>query len=175
MIPNWKNYRLLEDQIPENLKEWLLYAGSFIQRLKQHGIPSPKVQVINQSWQTPHADEREILNLAPRSYALVREVLIYSQEAQWMLARTVFPKKTLTGAERRLKHLKNRSLGSVLFKDPYLQRSEFELAVINPQYVTSKKINNFQEDTWGRRSLFNINHKNLLLIELFLPDILSFS
>lgn len=158
------------------LKEWLLHPGSFMERLKDHGV-SAKIQVVQQRWQLPDAIEREVLNLDFRKNALIREVLITSGETIWMFARTVFPRATLTGKYRQLAHLKTRSLGSVLFKDPTLQRSEFDIFSISSEPHLQKQllqaVSVNTENLWARRSLFFVREKPLLLTEVFFPSILS--
>jgi chorismate--pyruvate lyase len=82
----------------------------------------------------------------------------------------------LTGEEQALAHLKERSLGSVLFKNPALQRSEFEIACLKPRmFLHSKAITAVEQslpDLWARRSLFSLPGKSLLLTEVFLPDMI---
>jgi chorismate--pyruvate lyase len=180
-IPCWQSYHSLRHLhhacISPLLLDWLLDQGSFVERLKAYGVASPRVEVTTQRWQVPMRDERDWLVLPDRVYALVREVFIYSDDIVWMFARSVFPTKSLTGKERQLAHLKNRSLGSVLFKNPSLERSPFELASFHAGMAWYDKINQRVEleasAVWGRRSLFHINNKPLLLSEVFLPSILN--
>jgi chorismate--pyruvate lyase len=161
-------------ELPPHLSPWLFYPGSFMQRMREQSVHEPRVVVLRQQWRFPLPDEKSRLNIASRSYALIREVLILSAEKKWMYARTVFPQATLTGKQRCLARLKNRSLGSVLFSDPDTQRSEFEIAKIHPHtawhdYVAEQaKIKS--EELWARCSIFTIQHKALLLTEIFLPD-----
>jgi chorismate--pyruvate lyase len=158
-----------------NLKTWLLHPGSFVERLKNHGVKSPKIQVIQQQWQLPHADERQELALNFRTNVLIREVLIKSDDIVWMFARTVFPRATLSGKYRQLAHLKTKSLGSILFKDPTLQRSEFDIFSVEPGMDLHDQLNPFLpaeiNSLWARRSLFFVRQKPLLLTEVFFPDI----
>ncbi len=160
-----------EDTLPESLAEWIYYPGSFMLRLKQHGILA-SVQLLRQQWSLPTGDEGEVLDLPRRSYVLVREVLISSDHQDWMYARTVFPAKTLTGKEKQLAHLKNRSLGSILFKEPRLHRSEFSIFSLDQYHAMYqhllKQVVFEAERVWARRSLFTIKRKSLLLTEVFL-------
>ncbi len=173
----WQQYNAyhLTHLPPVELIDWLLDSGSFIKRLKQHSAQLPVVRVLSQQWQCPPVDERALLGIRERQVALVREVLIGSGNDQWMFARTVFPAATLTGSERRLAHLKSRSLGSVLFKNPRVLRSDFELACIKPGMEWHEKIrqvtNIDKKIVWARRSQFFIKQKSLLLTEVFLPAI----
>ncbi len=171
----WKPYHLLPELPPNRLSSWLLYAGSFMQRLKQSGITA-KVQVLSERWEFVEPSERALLNIKERTFALVREVLIDSPEGEWMFARTIVPAKTLTGKGRELANLKNRSLGSVLFKNKTMTRSEFEYSCLQPEMRLYKKINHnaLQKNLlWARRSVFHLYDKPLLLSEFFFPNIMG--
>jgi chorismate--pyruvate lyase len=76
-----------------------------------------------------------------------------------------------------LARLNNRSLGSVLFKDPTLYRSPFEIALFTQEMEWHQKVLSSVKrelsTLWARRSLFRIREKPLLLIEVFLPDLLT--
>ena len=152
-------YLTNESHIPSQVKPWLQDKHSFIQRLKKHGVLQPQISVLKQQRACPSELERQVLGISPRQNAFIREVLIHSENKHWMVARTVIPQKTLTGAERQLQYLADRSLGSVIFKNPHLQRSEFDYFCLD-------------EELWGRRSVFTIRHKLILLSEVFLRDIL---
>jgi chorismate--pyruvate lyase len=170
---SWQSYPVLPELPASPLSGWLLHVGSFMQRLKGLGV-NAKVKVLNEGWQFLPPDERELLKIPSRIYARVREVLISSQKGRWMYARTVIPAKTLTGKERQLANLKNRSLGSVLFSNPATQRSPFEFACLSPQIKGYTKISEHLATThsiWARRSQFHIQDKTLLLAEFFSPAI----
>jgi chorismate--pyruvate lyase len=161
-------------ELPAKLGEWILYPQSFMDRLRKYGGESPGIQLLRQMWQFPALNEKIALGMTTREYALIREVLIYSPGKKWMYARTVFPRKTLTGKQRCLARLKNRSLGSVLFQDPTIQRSAFDVVCLTnempfQQYVLQQA--NIKTDVlWARRSRFILHEKPLLLTEVFLPD-----
>jgi len=170
----WQPASALSD-LPIQLGEWILHAGSFMKKLRQHGVEHPRVQLLRQGWQFPALNEKRALGMTMRMYALIREVLIYSQGKNWMYARTVFPRQTLTGKQLCLARLKNHSLGSVLFKDPTMQRSSFEVACLSQNMLlhqfVSQQIKIKTEPLWARRSQFFLHNKPLLLTEIFLPDI----
>src|SRR5690606_247374 len=94
-------------ELPVGLGEWILHPESFMDRLRQKGAQSPRVTLLRQTWQMPSIHEKRALQITSRAYALIREVLIYSPGKKWMYARTVFPRKTLTGKQLCLARLKN--------------------------------------------------------------------
>jgi chorismate--pyruvate lyase len=161
--------------LPNTLNDWILHPASFMSRLKEQGATMPRVQLLRQTWQFPALNEKVMLGMTKREYALVREVVIYSDGKKWMYARTVFPRKTLTGKQLCLARLKNRSLGSVLFKDPTIERSPFDVVCLSKemdfhQYVLNQSMIE-ADQLWARRSTFVLNQKPLLLTEVFLPDL----
>lgn len=148
------------------LQSWLEDGGSFIQRLKKHGL-QPQVVVLREYWGFPEPAEAAGLGVPSRRYVYVREVEIRHKNEPLMFARTVIPAETLTGHERILAHLGTRSLGSVLFSYPGVQRSPFEIKACHlPHYASS--------DLWERQSFFIINGKVLLLREVYLPALVDF-
>ena len=96
--------------VPLALRHWITETGSFIKHLQTYGIHNPIIQVLQEQYTFPTQDERKLLHLSFRKKVLIREVLIHSQDHQWMYARTVFPMSTLTGPNQPLAHLKNRSI-----------------------------------------------------------------
>lgn len=173
-LPNWHSDSTM---IPDSLIDWVLDAGSFTKRLEHYGQTSPLVQVLYQGWQFPCLEERIVLGISPRVYALIREVLIYSKGVVCMFARTVFPMTTVTGKEQQFLYLKNRSLGSVLFNDPQIERGGFEFACIQSGMAWYEQVKahvpSSSNELWARRSFFYIKNKPLLLAEMFLPALES--
>ena len=171
---NWRPYSIAQPtDLKEDWLEWLLYPHSFMSRLESVGVLASTIQVTKHVFENPTQEEAELLNIPSGEAALIREVMIGNSDGQWMFAKTVFPKATLTGAEQQLGDLQNRSLGSYLFKQK-AQRGEFEFAKITPSIDWYSYIAKYAtlsgETLLARRSQFFIKHKNLLLTEVFLPD-----
>jgi len=167
------------DLAQSQLKDWLYDSGSFMQRLKIHGIEDAKIEVLSQNWQFPTPDEKYELNLPDRTYVLAREVYIKNDEQVLMFARTIFPRQTLTGAEKQFRQLKSQSLGSKLFTEPSMMRTPFEFAFISAgSRWYEKAVQCLAQpiaSLWGRRSIFFIKEKPLLLTEIYLPDMAKLS
>lgn len=156
--------------ISTKLQAWLLHKDSFMQRLEEHGVEDAKIKVLEESWRAPWDWEGDLLGI--QAPALIREVLIASGARHWMFARTVFPREILVGKYACLAELKTRPLGSVLFKDPELERSEFEYISLQSGPLYNKVIETgvLTDELWARRSLFTLHGKSLLLTEVFMPD-----
>lgn len=164
----WKNYtQLNQRQLPESIRHWLLDRSSLTARLIAASNGNFQVKVIEQSWRTPFLNESLLLGIKPRQKALIREVVLLCHGQPWVYARSVIPYSSLQGQLGFLRKLKDSALGALLFKDPNLQRSHFQINTISlPQAPIP-----FSEKThvYGRRSLFHLYGKPLLVAEVFLP------
>src|SRR5687768_5066228 len=89
---------------PTELQVWLSHAGSFIQRLEDHGINNPTIDVIREDWFIPEVWECELLQLKSDEQTLIREVCIYSDTQIWLYGRTVVPQDMLRD-KQELSHL----------------------------------------------------------------------
>lgn len=165
---DWQDvHKLNQRQLPAPVRSWLLDKGSLTERLIAASSGNFRVERISQGWQVPTSDEAALLHLKPRQVALVREVYLYCYGEPWIYARSVMPKTSLDGQLGFLRKLKNSALGGLLFKDPFLQRSAFEVAVIELPCDTIPFVGN--EKVFGRRSLFHLKRQPLLVAEIFLP------
>lgn len=172
----WRRQQQLLSAKPSlDLYCWLFDAASLTRRV-QHACPGRfRVQVEAQGWARPRLDEAQALGLAPGRFALTREVHLLCDDRPWVFARTVIPVTTLQGAERRLAYLGSRPLGAVLFADPHMRRGAVEVAALRPgQSVYQAAVRGLRvkpKEIWGRRSLFWLTGKPLLVCEIFLPGI----
>lgn len=169
--PAWR--QLLSDSdrsVPKHWRDWLLDTGSLTQRLMQASAGELSVQVLNQSVQLPRLSEMRALSLPPRRLALIREVILFGKGQPWVYARSVIPLGTLTGRLRKLRHLDSRPLGALLFSDPSMSREPVEVACISSSNAQlPPALNEITSALWGRRSVFRLDQKPLLVSEIFLP------
>jgi len=157
-----KHHDLLNSALPA-VRPWLLSQGSLTQQLRHHADGQFRVLPLHESLQHPKADEIKLLRIQRSQRVWVREVLLYGNDKEpWVHARSVMPLRTLRGSGRRLKLLKNRSLGSVLFErggvqlvPKYQQRKSRELAKLT--------------EGWTRRTTYVWHNKYVLVQETFLP------
>ncbi len=174
--PVWKPYRQLESAaIPGDVRYWLVEADSLTQCIIDLCDGPFVVEVLRQRWTRPMLNESLTLNIRPDAYALVREVRLLCNGAPWVYARTVIPAATLTGRQKRLAHLRNRSLGAMLFADPSMRRGELEIACLTESdklFATATAgLEAKPAEIWGRRSVFTLGNKPLMVSEIFLPEI----
>jgi len=167
--PHWRPQgRYTIATLPPDLRIWLTDDGSLTERLIASGQGEFSVRRLYQGWEVPMPSERKLLALSSRQLALVREVSLLLGDEAVVFARSVFPLASLSGSLAHLRHLRNKSLGAILFKHPCMHRSPFELALMrgNSDYLPP----GLQQSApaWGRRSRFEIEGKKLMVSEVFL-------
>ena len=154
---------------------WLLDSSSLTRRLQQACKGQLQVVPVNQQWKMPQLNEAQALGIRPRESCFIREVHLWCDNQPWVYARTVIPVSTLTGNRRRLSRLGKKSLGAVLFADPGMQRSHIEIARLGAGQALFEAavvpLAERPEEIWGRRSVFLLDKKPLLVSEIFLPEI----
>jgi len=148
-------------------RSWLLDEESLTRRLRERWGPSFRVQVTAHFWALPARDEARLLGLKAGAQALIREVQLCDGDEPYICARTVIPGTTLTGKHRQLANLGTRPLGAAIFADPSLRRKQLDVAQLGPG---DRVFPDLHERAWGRRSLFTLEGKPLIVYEVFLPE-----
>lgn len=162
--PVWRNCQPL----PNYIKPWINETGSLTKRLRSVFGQGVAVTVLSQSWRVPFMSECRLLNTREQRVCLVREVLIHLNNTPLVLARTVMPRSSLK-INQHLTHLGSRPLGEVLFAYPTLKRVISQTTLISPALWTRQQPQ--QLAVWGRRTVYDIHHKQLLVSEFFMPKI----
>ena len=167
--PRWRPTRLYTAaELPPACRHWLLDDSSLTVRLKELNLGAFRVQRLYQGWQLPLPSESELLQVAPRQRALVREVGLMLADQTVVFARSVFPIASLRGDLAHLRYLQNRSLGAILFKHPGMRRGPFELARMAGDNDYLPRELQQGVPAWGRRSRFVISGRSLMVSEVFL-------
>ena len=168
---------LLGRSVQDEIAPWLFDHGSLTRRIVSNCTNKFRVEVLSQKWQRPMLNEALRLDVHPEHHAFIREVLLYCGDMPWVFARSVIPHKTLTGPRRSLGKLGSRPLGEILFSDPSIQRDALEVAEINKGQrmfaCATQCLLTPPESVWGRRSVFYLHNKPLLVNEVFLPPIIE--
>jgi chorismate--pyruvate lyase len=163
----WQSFRIVPHSVmPVQWNPWVLDRGSLTQRLVKASSGAFKVRVTSLEWACPTTDESQKLCTGSRQKALIREVDLLCLDRVVVRARSVIPAATLTGEERQLRHLGSRPLGAFLFSSRAMLREPLELAGFRDEY---------RRMMYGRRSVFLLHGKPLLVSEIFLPELLSLS
>jgi chorismate lyase len=157
----WKPVSRIFPRLESEWKSWLLDPGSLTQRLKAKSRQQFRVSVLDQSWGRHYSpallqcfDEQIV-----RQTMWSRKVILIGMDIPWVSAHSLIPADSLRGPLRRICHLQSKPLGEFLFRHPQLERRQFEVARAG--------------DGWGRRSIFYLFGKPLLVAEFFLPAILQ--
>ena len=174
--PRWSEQNQLRRmRVPADRLQWLLDTESLTQRVRQACCGRFSVRVLSQGWGKPQRSEVRVLRLRAGARCLVREVQLLCDERAWVFARTVIPATTLSGPQRRLARLGNRPLGAVLFADPSLRREAVQIAAITVRHGlfdrAARELPRRPARIWGRRSVFRVAGKPLLVSEIFLPGL----
>ena len=168
---HWQSYRRLPAYaVPARWRHWLLDRGSLTQRLIAASNSQFRVRILAQGITKPRRTEAKALGIPHQQLAVVREVILYGNDQPWVYARSVLPLSSLTGRLTRLRKLDERPLGALLFADPSMRRGKLELASVQPSKVALPlELGIFDTALWGRRSVFYVAEKPLLVSEIFLP------
>ena len=163
-------------ELPVPLKDWLLDEGSLTARLKSR-CENFKVKVIGEQQQLCSAAEAcNLIKVAEP--ILVREVILYCDGVPQVFARSLLPLASLTGKEQVLGNLGEQPLGQVLFNNPSLQRLQLELSSFSADssvaILATKLTEIAKQELWGRRSIFMLDNKPLMVAEVFLPDAFAY-
>jgi chorismate--pyruvate lyase len=189
--------------LPENVQSWVYEPGSLTQRLRDYYGDAIAVKVLLQRWHTPFLTERRLLDLPENKYSLIREVLLHADGKPLILARTIIPAKTIKMAKSNLAHLGSRPLGEVIFSYPKLERIVMDVTLIDPSTAACADISlqaksafptpeveqpreplstwsrpavdevNIVRPIWGRRTVYAIAQRQMLVSEFFLPEVLE--
>ena len=153
--------------------DWLQDPGSLTAALQRHSGDQFAVQVLAQYWGRAEFSEVQALGIKPRDQVLIREVILTGGGRPWVWARSILPRRSLTGPLRKLSKLSNQPLGGWLFKQPNLRRDPLEIsrfAVGDPRLPEALQAD---RELWGRRSVFYVHDKPILVGEVFLPEFLA--
>ena len=162
--PVWHN----NCQLPNVIKPWIQETGSLTKRLRSIYGSGVSVSVLSQSWRVPFFSESRLLHQREQRVCLVREVLLHLDDMPLVLARTVIPRQSLK-INHHLTHLGSRPLGEVLFAYPTLKRVVSQSTLVPPTLWAKQQ--HIQQAIWGRRTVYEIHHKQLLVSEFFLPSV----
>ena len=177
--PVWmKGRSFFINSAPKNLQSWLIDRDSLTRRLVcacQQIKKEFRVEVFHQSWEKPQPSEAKLLGMKANELGFVRQVHLYCGNQPWVYAKTVIPRSTLHGELQKLTKLGTQPLGAVLFANPHILRDEIQIAQLTKKHsmfslATEKSIAT-SASIWGRRSVFRIANKPLLVSEIFLPDL----
>lgn len=149
----------------------LTEKGSLTQHIKRLMGCEPKLTCLMQKKAFADDLEKQELLIKSREYTHVREILMGDGHVNWMFARSVIPVATLRKSSKRLAHLNNTPLGTLLFHGNFAKRQSMQVNLIDAKSHILRKFkisDNFP--LWQRVSIFQIATGPLLVREIFLPE-----
>lgn len=168
--PEWSSYRadirtgwhLLHQHWPRPERApavWLNAPGSLTRRLQSISAGTFNVRVVSEGWVCKTVVNSGLsASGAVKQMMWSRQVVLGGLGENWVAAHSLIPVSSLIGRQRQLIHLGTRPLGGFLFKQQSLRRGVSEVCRLN--------------GVWGRRSLFYLENRPLLVAEFFLPDLI---
>lgn len=155
---------------------WLQDRGSLTRRIQER-CPHFRVQRVFQALSRIYGDELTVMKLRAGELALVREVYLYCGDTPVVFAHSVVTHQDLRGAWRSLSGLGNKSLGTVLFSNPKIERTPLTFKKVGRGHFlydrACERLMSKPADLWARRSLFTLHGQSILVTEVFLPAILD--
>lgn len=160
----------VETSIPINWVTWLSDRGSLTDRLIDASENKFRVDVIDQCEGVPLQNEALALGISADTPVLIRRVVLQGKLLNWVFARSILPMSTLTGDQARLKAIDDQPLGALLFADASMTREPVEVAHLPAlEFDVPEGLCQASDLLWGRRSVFRLDQKPLLVSEIFLP------
>ena len=162
------------------LQSWLIDNGSLTARLQQH-YKNFAVKPLAVKYAKPIQDEAVLLRQATYKTALIREVLLMGDNQPVVFAHSVLPRASLKGAWNSLGRLGNQPLGATLFVNPRVKRTPLSYKKLSPnhalyqhatQHLTQKPEVRKPPYLWARRSIFSLSCANIMVTEVFLPQLI---
>jgi chorismate--pyruvate lyase len=173
--------------LAKGLNRWLIDNGSLTARL-QARFPQFSVQPTAVQFAKPALGEADLMHIARRQTALIREVLLIGNQQPVVFAHSVLPRASLRGAWHGLGKLGNKPLGATLFANPKVKRTALQykkLSACSPISMrVAEHLQTSQQALWARRSIFSLCSRNklntansncakILVTEVFLPALLT--
>lgn len=166
--------RLASTACDPKLRSWLTEPDSLTARC-QRASSVFRVRLLRYGKGRALADESAGGQLG-RHPAWVREVVLECDGRPVIFAHTTLSTAANGHLTRWMAGLGNRSLGSLLFSCPGFQRGAIEflrLDARHPLYRRAAGLGEVGETLWARRSLHRLGRQQVLVTEVFLPEILG--
>ena len=178
---------------PRIWQDWLSDTGSLTQKIELLIGQKLEIKVLSDCRQNLNYDEIRFFNFKIQR-CRVREVLLCKNSTPLVMARSIIPVFSSSGTNQDILRLGKKPLGAVLFarnKNKQGKRNTFEyrrqypcpknkaireiarLGHNSPLWQTCyKKYNGLPLNPWGRRTLYKLKNRSILVSEIFLPALI---
>lgn len=159
---HWCDLETCDRRPGPGAEAWLRNEGSLTQLLIKQSAQRFRVEVVSEDWITIAATGLAVHfgPVARTQRFWSRKVVLLGNDEPWVAAHTLIPEHSLFSPLRQVLELNERPLGEYLFSHPQLLRAEMDFAPLPSQ-------------AWGRRSLFFLFQKPIMVAEFFLPALLD--
>lgn len=159
---SWLPPARLNPKPDPNWLKWLLDLDSLTQLLIAESEGEFSVDLVEEKWCCiESANIRKYFGPVSESHRFwSRKVILKGRQTPWVMAHTLVPEHSLHGPMEEVRRLNIKPLGEYLFSQPDLYRSSLE-------------ITEFEASCWGRRSLFFLSAKPIMVAEFFLPALIG--
>ena len=152
---------------------WLAEQGSLTERVRKLDSVEPfHLDVLYEARERLNADDAQLLGLAAGDPAIIREVSLNRGSTPMIFARSVMPSCSTNGSNSWLARLGDRPLGDALLDKEDVERSEFEVVLLDEGCLLHNRIlltiGRPGNPVWARRSRVAINRQPILINECFL-------
>ena len=159
------------------LRSWLTEPDSLTARLIAHSEQF-RVRRIRQATGLVGCDEQHVLHLPRQVRVHQRDVVLECDARPVVFARTCMPMTATANDWPIFSRLGERSLGSILFGDPLVQRGPLQFARLPSRHalrLSLQSVLGAQKNVtlFARRCLYRRRHGVLLVSEIFLPCIVD--
>jgi chorismate--pyruvate lyase len=158
------------------MRSWQVDKGSLTARLQQR-YANFSVKPVAVKYAKPIRGEAVLLHSPAYKTALIREVLLFGNGQPVIFAHSVLPRASLRGSWNGLGRLGNKPLGATLFANPKVKRTPLEYKKLSRHHPISMRVAEHMlvqpKTLWARRSIFSLNCANIMVTEVFLPELLT--
>lgn len=174
--PTISRYRWLRKPIASGpYQTWLTGVESLTSRL-QMTFADFSVCTLSMRIGKPFVDELSQMRMVSRQRAWLRNVQLMGNGNAVVFAHSVLPRPSLRGPWMALRKLGNKPLGGSLFANPRVRRSPLvfkKLTAQHPLYrLATASMATKPNDLWARRSCFTLGCSQIMVTEVFLPQVL---
>ena len=155
---------------------WLRDRGSLTRRIQQR-CDVFTVRPLRSGLARVAYDEAALLGFPFDCRAFSREVFLCANGRPVVFAHSTCARSHLRGIWQAMSDLGSRSLGTLLFTHPLVERQPLHYKALqahHPLYKSAAAVlDQSPARLWARRSLFYLHDAPLLVTEVFLPEILA--
>lgn len=146
---------------PRPWRDWVEEPGSLTTRLMALAEGNLNVEVLEETWVACDPKLKVFLEMNKPQPMWSRMVVLKGKGQPWVVAHSLIPQTSLRSKLQNIRHLNTKPLGALLFNTPGCVRAKMQFT---------------KSDTgWGRRSLFSLYKKPLLVAEYFLPELIEYA